>query len=379
MTSKDPDRLRILVTRPDRVGDVILSTPVFEVLKKHYPSSRITALVQKAVAPLIEGLPSVDEVMIFDPAGKHAGMSGLFELITEFRQRDFRIGVALQSHWKIAAAMFSAGVRYRVGPMSKPHSYLFYNRGVRQRRSEVEMHEADYNLQLLRRLGVRAATRSVPTQVHLADAARSQAFHWLASQGWKAEEGRSLIAVHPGMGGSALNWPESHYLELIRGLLREGHGVLITGGPTEGELLDRIRREIAQPASADPGPPQRAFFYGGPEVGSIDLLAGVLSLADVVVAPSTGPLHLAVALGKPVVSFFPPIRVQSAIRWGPYQPDETRASILVPEVYCGQDFRCRGPVCNYYPCMKGLGVTQALEQVHLQLASSKVRPTEPSP
>ena len=69
----------------------------------------------------------------------------------------------LQSQWRIALALFLASFRYRVGPLSKPHSFLFYNRGVRQRRSHVEMHEADYNLQLLRRLGIRVGTRNVPT------------------------------------------------------------------------------------------------------------------------------------------------------------------------------------------------------------------------
>ena len=87
-----------------------------------------------------------------------------------------------------------------------------------------------------------------------------------------------------------------------------------------------------------------------------------------VVAPSTGPLHLAVAVGASVVTFYPPIRVQSAVRWGPYIPDESRASILVPEVYCGEDFRCRGSLCHYYPCMKSLTVAQALEQANIQLS-----------
>jgi heptosyltransferase-3 len=89
---------------------------------------------------------------------------------------------------------------------------------------------------------------------------------------------------------------------------------------------------------------------------------------SLVVAPSTGPLHLAVAAGKPVVTFYPPIKVQSALRWGPYVADESRASVLVPEVYCGEDFTCRGSLCNYYPCMKSLTVAQALEQANFQLS-----------
>jgi len=366
--------LKILVVRPDRVGDVVLSTPVFDVLKRHYPKSSITLMIRDAVAPILRGLPFVDDLMIYEPEGRHQGVRGFFRLIREIREGGYRISVVLQSQWRVAAALFGAGVRYRVGPLSKPHSFLFYNRGVRQRRSQVEMHETDYNLQLLRKLGIRVGTRNVATRVAISDDARAFAREWLMGHGWTPERSR-LIVVHPGMGGSALNWPENHYIELVRGMLRDGHSVLVTAGPTEKPLLDRVREGLlvgwklqgAEAAEFE----SRVFYYGGPEIGPIDRLGGLMSWASLCVAPSTGPLHLAVALGKPVVTFYPPIRVQSAIRWGPYVADETRASVLVPEVYCGEDFKCRGNLCNYYPCMRTLTVQQALEQARMHLAREK--------
>jgi heptosyltransferase III len=363
--------LRILVARPDRLGDVILSTPVFEILKKQYPNSKLTVMVREPIAPVVRGLRDVDEVMIFDPDGAHSGVKGFFRLMKEIRDRQFRIAVVLQSHWKIAAAVFGTGVRHRVGPLSKPHSFLFYNRGVRQRRSLVEMHETDYNLFLLRRLGIRATTRSVPVRAHLSEESKEEGRKWLAQHGWDplAHPDQKLIIVHPGMAGSALNWPETHYVELIRGLAREGHPVLVTCGPEEGNLLKRIQSELGEVA-------QRILFYGGPGIGPLDRLASLYCWATVVVAPSTGPLHLAVALGKRVVTFYAPVRVMSAIRWGPYLADDTKASVLVPEVYCGQDFSCLGNLCNYYPCMKSLQVTQALEQVQAQLAAQFARGQE---
>jgi ADP-heptose:LPS heptosyltransferase len=352
-------RLKLLVVRPDRVGDVVLSTPVFEVLKRHYPRSHLTVLVRSAVEPLVRGLASVDDVMVYDAEGRHAGIGGFFTLMSDIRDRGIRIAVVLQSQARIAAALFGAGVRYRVGPLSKPHSFLFYNRGVRQRRSHVEMHETDYNLQLLRRLGIRVGTRNVAPRVNVSEEARARAKAWLAERGWDPAADR-LVAVHPGMGGSALNWPESHYVELIRALLKDGLRVLVTAGPGEGSLLGRIQDSL--------GPlKDKAWFYGGPGTGPIDHLAGLLAHAKLVVAPSTGPLHVAVALGKPVVTFYPPIRVQSAIRWGPYVSDERSASILVPEVYCGEETTCRGTLCNYYPCMRSLTVTQAMEEARRQL------------
>ncbi|RYG60440.1 hypothetical protein EON80_24710, partial [bacterium] len=182
------------------------------------------------------------------------------------------------------------------------------------------------------------------------------------------EQPGRLIAIHPGMGGSALNWPENYYVDLARALLKEGHTVLLTGGHLEAHLIERIQSELKDDSA-------KLITYTGIDPGStppkflgVDYLAALFHEASVVVAPSTGPLHVAVALKKGVVSFYPPIRVQSALRWGPYTTGEDSASILVPEVYCGEDFKCRGPVCNYYPCMKTIQPRQALNEVHLQLS-----------
>jgi len=167
--------------------------------------------------------------------------------------------------------------------------------------------------------------------------------------------------VHPGMGGSALNWPEHHYVGFIRALLKEGRQVLLTAGPTEAPLVARIVQDLGELG-------EKLWVYANTGGDPVTFLGALYAQSALVVAPSTGPLHLAVALGRPVVTFYPPIRVQSALRWGPYLKDEKRASILVPDVYCGEDFTCRGSVCHYYPCMKSLSVNEALEQANIQLS-----------
>jgi lipopolysaccharide heptosyltransferase II len=348
-------RLRILVVRPDRLGDVILSTPVFVAIKRHYPRAHLSVLVRENVAPLLRGLAAVDEVIVYDPDRKHRGLKGLLLLGAQLRKREFRIGVVLQSSWRIALALFLGRVRYRVGPLSKLHSFVFYNRGVRQHRSLVEMHEADYNLQLLRRLGIRIPSRRLATQVNLPAEEVRRAQAWLVERGWDPKQ--TLVVVHPGMGGSALNWPEAHYIELIRALLREGRKVLLSAGPAESELAARVRAAC----------PEGLITYVNTQGDPVTFLGALYAQAQLVVAPSTGPLHLAVAVETPVVTFYPPIRVQSALRWGPYLPDESRAGVLVPENYCGEDFTCRGSLCHYYPCMKSLTVAQALEEANVQL------------
>jgi heptosyltransferase-3 len=365
MKSAEP---RILVARPDRIGDVILSTPVIAALRAQYPNAFITFLVRDFVAPLIREIPGVDSVFIYDPDGRHSGVGGFFRLMEELKAQRFQISIVLQSTRKLAAALFGVGVPNRIGPLSKIHSYLFYNRGSRQRRSLVEMHEADYNLQLLRKLGIRVGSHQIPSTIAIAEEKRKAAREWLKAKGWDPADPnhKRLIAVHPGMGGSALNWPENYYVDLIRSLRKEGNEILLTGGPAEGFLLERIVLELEKSEDT-------AIVYGGKLAdgsapAAVDTLAALFAETDLVVAPSTGPLHIAVALGIPVVTFYPPIRVQSAIRWGPYLNDPEDAGILVPEVYCGEDFKCRGPKCNHYPCMKMIGPREALREVSRLLA-----------
>jgi len=204
-------------------------------------------------------------------------------------------------------------------------------------------------------------------RITVSEDARSEVQAWWDAQGGELEPSLQRVAIHPGMGGSALNWPESHYLMLARELLRSDRGVLVTGGPGEQGILDRFEAQLKSQFGS------RLRIFGGKSAPDIQRLAAVFEKAHTVIAPSTGPLHVAAALGRRVVSFYPPIRVQSALRWGPYVQEwpgrehDSKASVLVPEVHCGQDFSCRGQACSYFPCMSTLSVTQALELVQNHL------------
>ncbi|OFZ21647.1 MAG: hypothetical protein A2X94_07805 [Bdellovibrionales bacterium GWB1_55_8] len=355
--------LNVLVVRPDRLGDVVLSTPVFEAIKREFPKSHVTAWVKPFVKTLIENTPFVDEVVTWETNGDKSGM-GLGVLLAEIRKRRFDVAIVLQTERKLARIVYKSGIPIRVGPWSKPHSFFFYNLGMRQHRSEVKMHEADYNLQLLETLGIVRPEQRLPTRVHLEYSVRGEAREWLIGKGWS--EDRPLVAVHPGMGGSALNWPLKHYAELIRELAYEGRAVLVTGGITEANLLKEIQGWLGESSR------QVIWYVAGPDKG-LDFLAGLFSWSSVVVAPSTGPLHLAVALGRPVVSFYPPIRVQSAKRWGPYVEDSSRAAVLSPEGICKETFRCRKHRCevNDDSCMRSLPVEDALKYTRRYLGEIK--------
>jgi ADP-heptose:LPS heptosyltransferase len=145
-----------------------------------------------------------------------------------------------------------------------------------------------------------------------------------------------------------------------------GVHVIVTGGLHEKPLIERV---IKAAKEQDTNLSIHSFVGANSQTGLSDMIA-LLSLAQVMVAPSTGPLHIAAALGKRTVSFYPPIKVQSAVRWGPYAANEGMHDVLVPDALCGQDFKCAGRRCHFYFCMERLSVDEAVQSVLKQLKSA---------
>ncbi len=303
---------KILVVRADRLGDVILSTPVLEALKVKLPDAEISFLVQPPMKSILEGQGY--RLLSFDPR------VSFYEIVRSLKAENFDAAIVLQHNPKISMAVWMAGIPVRVGPLSKPTSWICFNRGVRQRRSRVEKHEAEYGLDLLRAflasVGLTLESgEKYPPRVNAKSSTKSNPVtFWCCN-----------VVVHPGMGGSAHNWPAFHYSELIVGLLRSGKKVGITGGSSDREFVGPIVESIKEKISVAEA--ENLVLFGGAFEGEKDLslreLAEIFRGAQVVIAPSTGPLHLAAAVGARVIGLYPNTPVQSAKRWGPYLAEKS--------------------------------------------------------
>jgi heptosyltransferase-3 len=365
---------RILVVRTDKIGDVLLTTPAISALRKHFPDAFISGLVSPVAADIYRGNPHLNETIVLDTE-VFSGFRGFFRLVKRLRAGNFQTVVVFQARLRVASALFLAGIRYRIGPYSKWWSWIFYNLGRRQSRSSVEMHEADYNIQLLRDFNITVAETWEKTHFTVNDEAKREALRFFVEKGLNKRF--KTVAIHAGMAGSALNWPESHFVALGRRSLRR-YNLVITGGPSEVALVERVFQGISKNQSYHPDNPVFTKYVG--EKGLVEL-AAILERCDAVVAPSTGPMHLAVALGKKVITVFSPIKVQSAVRWGPYgvpsgsnlgiSPND-QVSVLVPDVNCGEDFKCALSACIYYPCMPRISVEDAETQLLALLEDGSV-------
>ncbi len=286
--------LRILIVRTDRVGDVLLTTPVSRAIRAQEPDATIAWLVQSYTAPLLEHNPDVNEILVDDK-------KPINELIQQLKERHFDAALVAYPRWRIAWAVWRAGIPLRIGPASKWYS-LFFTHRLYQHRSRGLHHEADYNLRLLEPLNI--SSQRVPTRFELMPQEKEHAHKTL--EGLRATFQKPLVVLHPGSGGSSARWPLAHFMALGDRLQLAGCEVVVTAGPGEDyqyRMIDQMHRI--------------PMFIAG---GSVSLreLAAIYSCVDLVVSNSTGPLHLAVALGIPTVSIYSPVAACHPQRWGPY-------------------------------------------------------------
>ncbi len=302
----------ILIVRTDRVGDVLLTTPVSQALKDRFPDARITWLVRPYTAPLLEQNPTVDHVLV-----DHGG--SVSKLVEKLKGGYFDVAIVSLPRWRVSWALFRAGIPVRIGPASKWYSILFTER-ITQHRSESTKHEADYNLELLAPLGV--PFKRGATQLTIAPDEKAAARKLLESH--RLTMDKPIIFLHPGSGGSSGRWPLTHFMQLGDALQEAGAQVVITAGPGEeyqNIMIDQMHRI--------------PVFIAG---GSVSLreLAALYSCGDVVVSNSTGPLHLAVAAGVPTVSIYSPQVGNHPRRWGPYpafvENDDKHTVFIAPMV-----------------------------------------------
>jgi len=306
------DPRRILIVRNDRLGDVLLTTPVARALHARFPDAHIGWLARPYAAPLLERNPDVDQVLLDEGAPAR-------ELARLLAPERYDVALLVSMDLRLCRAARRARIPVRIGPLRSAWGLLL-TRPVPQRRARGDRHEADHNLELLAPLGI--PFRRLATRLELSDAERARGRELLAALGCEIA-GRPLVALHPGGGGSAPRWPVAHFLELGRCLAGAGAAVLVTAGAGE---------DFRGAAGGEPTSPAPVFLPPGSH--ALRELAGMLAAADLVVSSSTGPLHMAVALGVPTLSVFPGTGPGQAFRWGPYpaypEGDATHRVFVAP-------------------------------------------------
>ena len=328
-------RLRnILVVRTDRIGDVILTLPVVEVLKWTFPHARVAMLLNSYTAGLAEG---VADVLIYN---REITPKPFFAMLAELRRAQFDAAVVAFPRFRIALLLWLAGIPVRVGTGYRWYSFLF-NRKIFEHRKTAEKHEAEYNLSLLKGLGCPVSSK-LDVKLVISEKERTAASEVRQSMGISDTD--RVVLLHPGSGGSARDWRPKNFSQLAAELKKRGFFVVVTGGNSDAELVKSVVQNAGEGIQ--------------PFVSNLSVkeFAAFIESARLFVANSTGPLHIAAVVGTPVIGIYPPVRVMSPKRWGPLTDKKV---IFVPDpVLCS---RCKGGECQGNQCMEQITVQQVLD------------------
>lgn len=301
---------RILVVRNDKLGDFMLAWPALALLKRSLPQASLSVLVPAYTRDLARLCPWIDTVLT-DPDDLHQLTRDRFDAV-----------LTLFSTGRIGWQVFRGRIPVRVAPATKL-AQVFYNHRVVQRRSRSEKPEYVYNLDLaealLQRLGGHAVDQAAPYWPLSAEAVSQERVRLAAAL--RIDPSHPWFFVHPGSGGSANNVSIAQYAELVQQIDRRGAALpgpiqwVFTCGPGEEAKAEELQRRCA-------GLP--CVVYRSSD--GLAAFARSLSSAQLLVAGSTGPLHVAGALDVPTVGFFPSKRSATALRWRPCNgPDRTLA------------------------------------------------------
>lgn len=331
------ERCRILITQLDKLGDVLCSTAAIAHLRRVLPHAHITVAVQPYSQVVLANNPDVDEVLPLAAPWSSARFAGgmrrragaVLSLGRELRRRRFDVGLDLQGNPLNAMLLWLAGIPLRVG-MTGLGGNMWLTAG---RRMDWFANRVAFRLRLVERL---TGTRGRPvTRYDIIDDDRAWARDRLAAIG-----GGPAVILCPTAENPLRMWDEARYIELGR-RLSDRADVLFCHAPQDGERATRF----AQAWSDRP----RCHVV---ETATFGRLAAMQSAAAVVVAGDSAPMHLAVAVGTPVVGIFGPSPPSAA---GPIDWDFNR--VLEPAVLCRSClWGPHDPACPSKRCLESITV-----------------------
>ena len=262
------------------------------------------------------------------------------DLRQKIKAEKYEVVVALYPERQISRLFYKAEIPYRIGTAGRFHSVFFNTHLVHSRKKNLK-HEFEYNLDFLTFFKGGRTVRF--PNVYLREKELNNAQRILNNAGVKED----FVVIHPGSGGSAERWPVEKFVRLYKLLNKEGVELVISGSEEEGEVIEAASQKLNVSIRKI--------------TGETDMrtLAAVLSLAHVVVANSTGPLHLAVAVGTKAVGLYPSRKAMSPLRWGPLgQSDQ----VIQP---VGVECQCPPRKCT---CMETVKPERVLRKVMELLA-----------
>lgn len=326
--------MRFLISRVDAIGDVVLTLPMAAILKQHFPNAKILFLAREYVRVIVESCPDVDEFVSWD----HINSLNEHDGVTAFKELNADIIFHVKPNINVAKLAKAAQIQRRIGSSRRWFHWLYCNKHVKFSRAKSNLHEAQLNLKLLKPLKIKTDY----TIDELIPYIRLEPKQTLTEKVKPfIDPKRFNLILHPLSHGSAREWPLHYYRDLIHALPKEKFNIIISGTAAE---RDRLQSPLLDQC---PG---------------IMNSAGILNLADLLIltkyadgfiASSTGPLHIAAAIGIKTLGLFPALKGINVTRWGPIG----KQAQYLQEKDC---VKCPFDKMGKCPCMEAITVDSVL-------------------
>ena len=335
-------QLRFLVARIDRIGDVVLSTPLPREIKKKYPDSYVAVLVKNYTKDIYLNNPNVDEIITYDNPDKTE--KSFWKLVSEIKKYKFSHAFMLLPNEKLNYVLFAAGIKYRVGVGHKLYQFLTFSKYVDRKKYIPLRHEADYCLDMVRKIGVNV--NEIHPEIFLSDDERSEALE--LKEIFKRNK-KFLIGIHSTCGNSSPNLSVKAYRDLILLLTKnKNYQVFVTDFHPPDEIQNLSGVE---------------YIFKGESLRK-DIVR--FSILDLFISSSTGPMHICAALKVPTLSVFCPLTACSVKLWGPLG---NKSEILLPkQSYCDNHCPIDPKKCDYSK-EGGITAQEVAERVYTAIKS----------
>jgi heptosyltransferase II len=345
---------KILVRSTNWLGDVVMAFPFLAELRRRQPEAQITLLARPRVASILQNQPGVDRIVLDRNEGLHQGWSGFFNLAGDLSQLNFNKAYILPNSFGSAFQLWLAGIPERIGFHTDGRG-VFLTHAIRKGRKLKQVHESRLYLRLLDGDSPLDSS-ALPSSITLTDKERSDARIRLEQEGLLLGQNQQLVGMIPGAAyGTAKRWPEAYYIQLAEKLIKEFQcRILLFGAPSERDITERVASQAGT----------NVINLAGRT--NLRQLAALLSECRVVVSNDTGAMHVAAAVGTPVVALFGPTNPVTT------SPGGRGHRLLRKPVDCSPCLLRHCPMDHR--CMKALIPEEVFPEVAGQLNSPGKRP-----
>jgi ADP-heptose:LPS heptosyltransferase len=297
----------IAILRTDRIGEVLLATPVIEALKKKFPKARISFVTSSYSIDIVFDRTDLSNIITFDTIPKSPPLIKAFTLADKLKRINCDMAIVLNPHKVLHLGVFLAGIKYRVG-FDRKWGFLL-NIKTKDTRGQAEMHEVAYNLRLLRLIDI--YEENIPPFIPVLSKSSYYVSGLLEQSGITGR--KKIIVVHPGSSNPSKMFPVDKFKAVIKLLVETGESdIVIIGSRDEKALALKLEEGFGSNVHNLSG------------LFTLRKLCALLKRADLFITNDNGPMHIAAAVGTKVLALFNKDAVGSnPLRWGPYGDKHT--------------------------------------------------------